>query len=47
MIRNKIFLVRGQKVMLDKDLVELYDVKNIRLRELVKRNLYIRFLPYK
>lgn len=37
-ISNKIFLVRGQKVMLDRDLAELYDVKNIRLREQVKRN---------
>lgn len=38
MITNKIYLVRGQKVMLDRDLAELYDVKNIRLREQVKRN---------
>ena len=38
-ITSKIFLIRGQKVMLDRDLAELYDVKNIRLREQVKRNL--------
>lgn len=38
-ITNKIYLVRGQKVMLDRDLAELYDVKNIRLREQVKRNM--------
>jgi len=38
-ITNKIYLLRGQKVMLDRDLAELYDVKNIRLREQVKRNM--------
>jgi hypothetical protein len=38
-ITNKIYLIRGQKVMLDRDLAELYDVKNIRLREQVKRNM--------
>lgn len=37
-ISNKIYLIRGHKVMLDRDLGELYDVKNIRLREQVKRN---------
>lgn len=38
-ITSKIYLIRGQKVMLDRDLAELYDVKNIRLREQVKRNM--------
>ncbi len=38
-ITNKIYLIREQKVMLDRDLAELYDVKNIRLREQVKRNI--------
>jgi hypothetical protein len=38
-IENKIYLIRGQKVMLDKDLAVLYGVKPIRLREQVKRNL--------
>jgi hypothetical protein len=38
-IEQKIFLVRGQKVMLDKDLAILYNVKAIRLREQVKRNI--------
>jgi len=38
MVMNKIYLIRGQKVMLDKDLAELYDIKPIRLREQVKRN---------
>lgn len=38
-IVNKIFIVRGAKVMLDRDLAELYGVKAIRLREQVKRNI--------
>jgi uncharacterized protein YjcR len=38
-IERKIYLIRGHKVMLDKDLAELYGVKPIRLREQVKRNL--------
>jgi hypothetical protein len=37
-VLNKIFQLRGQKVMLDRDLAELYSVKAIRLREQVKRN---------
>jgi len=38
-IERKIYLMRGQKVMLDKDLAVLYGVKPIRLREQVKRNI--------
>jgi hypothetical protein len=38
-IGRKIYLIRGHKVMLDKDLASLYDVKPIRLREQVKRNM--------
>ena len=38
-IQNKIFLIRGQKVMLDKDLAELYAVQTYRLNEQVKRNI--------
>ena len=34
----KIYLIRGEKVMMDKDLSELYGIKAIRLREQVKRN---------
>jgi hypothetical protein len=30
-ITSKIYLIRGQKVMLDRDLAELYGVKSIRL----------------
>ena len=37
-VLNKIYLVRGQKIMLDRDLAVLYGVKGIRLREQVKRN---------
>ena len=36
---DKIVIIRGQKVMLDRDLAELYGVKPIRLREQVKRNI--------
>ena len=37
-IAQKIYLLRGQKVMLDRDLAELYEVQNKRLGEQVKRN---------
>jgi phage regulator Rha-like protein len=37
-VMNKIYYIRKHKVMLDKDLAELYGVKAIRLREQVKRN---------
>ncbi|NQX37940.1 ORF6N domain-containing protein [Pedobacter steynii] len=37
-VLSKIYFLRNQKVMLDRDLAELYDVKPIRLREQVKRN---------
>lgn len=35
---NKIYYLRKQKVMLDRDLAELYGVQTRRLREQVKRN---------
>jgi len=35
---NKIYLIRGQKVMLDEDLAELYQVETKRLKESVRRN---------
>ncbi|HVW99527.1 MAG TPA: ORF6N domain-containing protein [Candidatus Babeliaceae bacterium] len=38
-IANKIYVIRGQKVMLDSDLAELYQVETKRLKEQVKRNL--------
>jgi len=37
-IMDKIYLIRGLKVMIDRDLAELFSVKAIRLREQVKRN---------
>ena len=37
-IVNKIYLVRGQKVMIDRDLAELYGVETKRLKEAVRRN---------
>lgn len=37
-VESKILIIRKQKVMLDRDLAELYGVKTIRLREQVKRN---------
>ncbi len=36
---NKIYLIRDQKVMLDKDLALLYDVTTSNLNKAVKRNL--------
>jgi len=38
-IQNKIYLIRGQKVMLDRDLAKLYTVQTFRLNEQVKRNI--------
>ncbi|NOQ56291.1 MAG: ORF6N domain-containing protein, partial [Nanohaloarchaea archaeon] len=38
-IRKKIYTIRGAQVLLDKDLAIFYDVKPIRLREQVKRNI--------
>jgi hypothetical protein len=39
MLARKIYLIRGQKVMLDRDLAELYSVDTKRLKEQVRRNL--------
>ena len=36
---NKIYLIRDKKVMLDRDLAEMYGVETRRLNEQVKRNL--------
>lgn len=38
LIQNKIYFIRGFKVMLDSDLAELYDVPTKRLNEQVRRN---------
>ena len=39
LIQNKIYEIRGQRVMLDRDLAELYGVETKRLNEQVKRNI--------
>lgn len=38
-IQNKIYEIRGNKVMLDYDLAELYETETKRLKEAVRRNL--------
>lgn len=38
-IQSKIYELRGQKVMLDKDLAELYEVTTSNLNKAVKRNI--------
>jgi hypothetical protein len=38
LVMNKIYLIRGQKVMLDRDLAELYGVETKQLKRQVKRN---------
>lgn len=44
LIQSKIYGIRSQKVMLDFDLAEMYEVETKRLKESVKRNLS-RFPP--
>ena len=36
-VMNKIYMIRGVKIMLDKDLAELYQVETKRLKEAVRR----------
>ncbi|MFC1751402.1 ORF6N domain-containing protein [Pseudomonadota bacterium] len=38
-IASKIYLIRGMKVMLDRDLAELYDVETKILKRAVRRNI--------
>ncbi|MFH1946733.1 MAG: ORF6N domain-containing protein, partial [Candidatus Magasanikbacteria bacterium] len=38
-IISRIFLIRGKKVMIDRDLAELYGVKTGILNQAVKRNI--------
>ena len=38
-IMSKIYLIRGQKVMLDRDLAELYEVETKQLKRAVRRNM--------
>lgn len=39
-VMNKIYFIRGQKVMLDSDLAELYEVETRVLNQAVLRNEY-------
>jgi len=38
-VMSKIYQIRDQKVMLDRDLAELYEIETKRLKEAVRRNL--------
>ncbi len=38
-IQNKIYTIRGLRVMIDSDLAEMYGVKTRRLNEQIKRNM--------
>jgi len=38
-IEGRIYLIRGKKVLLDRDLAELYDVSTKTLNQAVKRNI--------
>lgn len=38
-ISNRIYIIRDQKIMLDRDLAELYGVETKRLKEAVRRNI--------
>ncbi len=38
-VMNKIYMIRNQKVMLDRDLAELYQVETKQLKRQVKRNI--------
>ena len=44
-IENKIFLIRGKKIILDRDLAALYGVETRVLNQAVQRN--IKRFPYK
>ena len=38
-ITSRIYFIRGQRVMLDRDLAELYDVETAQLKRAVRRNI--------
>src|SRR5690349_1831083 len=44
LVQRRIYLIRGEKVMLDSDLAELYQVETFNLNKAVRRNLN-RFPP--
>jgi ORF6N domain len=39
LVMNKIYLIRGQKVMIDRDLAELYQVETRVLNQAIRRNI--------
>lgn len=39
-VLNKIYTIREQKVMLDRDLANLYQIETKRLKEAVRRNIH-------
>ncbi len=39
LIHNKIYEIRGQRVMLDYDLAEMYGVETAQLKRAVRRNM--------
>lgn len=39
-VEDKIYVIRGQRVMLDSDLAEIYAVETRRLKEQVRRNIH-------
>jgi phage regulator Rha-like protein len=39
LIQNKIYEIRGQRVMLDFDLAEMYEVETRALKQAIKRNI--------
>ena len=41
-IRSKVYIIRGQQVMLDKDLAEIYGYEVKKLNQQVKRNIDFR-----
>jgi ORF6N domain len=38
-IISRIYVIRGQKIMIDRDLAEMYGVETKRLKESVRRNM--------
>lgn len=38
-IQNKIYFIRGQRVMIDRDLADMYGVETRALNQAVKRNI--------
>ena len=40
LIQSKIMVIRGEKVMIDRDLAELYGVETKQLKRAVRRNLH-------